>query len=204
MSKPYDATVKHLLQAYPADWLDLIGLRDAGPVTVVDSDLSTVSAAADSIFRVGDPNPWLLQFESQSGYDAAVGFRTLRYSVLLEYRHDLQVQSVVILLRPQADGPEMTGVSQRKLPNGEKYLEFKYHVIRVWELPVDSLLAGGLGLLPLAPLASATTHDLPGLAEVVQKITARLSSEADEADHLTSWISYSDLSLDIPDDTAYR
>ena len=32
-------------------------------------------------------------------------------------------------------------------------LDFRYRVIRVWELPVERLLEGNVGTLPLAPLA---------------------------------------------------
>src|SRR2546430_5276761 len=35
-----------------------------------------------------------------------------------------------------------------------KYLEFNYGVVRVWQEDVQQFLNGGIGTLPLAPLAS--------------------------------------------------
>jgi hypothetical protein len=39
------------------------------------------------------------------------------------------------------------------LYNGEVYDWFRYHVVRVWQQPVDLLLASGLTVLPLAPVS---------------------------------------------------
>src|SRR5205814_7743114 len=43
MSHPIDASVKHLVTEYFADWLPLSGRRADGPVEVTDADLSTVT-----------------------------------------------------------------------------------------------------------------------------------------------------------------
>ena len=55
MSKPFDATTKRLLELDPAGWLTCVGLPVTGPVRAVDSDLSTVTAEADTILQVGEP-----------------------------------------------------------------------------------------------------------------------------------------------------
>ena len=55
----------------------------------------------------------------------------------------------------------MTGLLERRPPLGGCSVRFSYQVIRVWEWPVEALLAGGLGTLPLAPLAGVGTADLP-------------------------------------------
>jgi len=57
MSKPFDVTLKHLVEAYAADCLDFVGLRTSQPVDVIDADLSTVMAEADKVIRVHDPSP---------------------------------------------------------------------------------------------------------------------------------------------------
>jgi hypothetical protein len=41
------------------------------------------------VLRVQLPAPWLLHIELQSGQDASLGQRLLRYNVLLTTRHDL-------------------------------------------------------------------------------------------------------------------
>jgi predicted transposase YdaD len=177
--KPFDATTKHLVEARPAAWLEYAGLPRAD-VDVIDADLSTVTADADRVLRVNAPAPWLAHLEFQAGYDRDLGERTLQYNVLLHRRHGLPVQSVVLLLRPEADGPEMTGVVQHRLPWGDLYHEFRYQVVRAWQKPVEAVLSGGLGTLPLAPLSDVSRAALPG---VIDRMKERIRREAppDEA-----------------------
>ena len=70
---------------------------------MIDSDLSTVTAEADKVFRVVGPEPYLVHIEMQSSADPTLPRRLLRYNVLLDYRHDIRVWSVAILLRPEAE-----------------------------------------------------------------------------------------------------
>lgn len=184
MAKQFDVAVKHLLDAYPADWLDLIGLRPEGPVEAFDPDLSTLSAQADKVLRLNGRQPSLLSLELQASYDSTLGQRVLKYSVLLDSRYDLPVRSVVVLLRPEADGREMSGRLERSLPESGRYLEFCFNVVRLWRLPLESLLERGLGILPLAPLADIPAAALPG---VVARMHDRLDHEADRAESATLW-----------------
>jgi predicted transposase YdaD len=50
-------------------------------------------------------------------------------------------------------------------------------VLRVWELPVERLLTGGPGVLPLAPLAAVTERELP---EVIARMEERLRGSRQE------------------------
>jgi predicted transposase YdaD len=183
MAQPFDITLKHLLEAHPADCLRLVGLPTTAPVEVIDADLATVIAEADKVFRVKDPHPWLMHFELQASYDADLPERMLRYNVLLKHRHGLPVRSVVILLRAKADGPEMGGVVRHSL-DGEQYLEFRYRVVRIWQKPVSDILAGGVGTLPLAPLAAVGKPDLPA---VIRRMKERLSAEAPRHEEAVLW-----------------
>jgi predicted transposase YdaD len=179
MPKPYDASTKHLLETRPEDWLEYLGLP-RGAVELINADLSTVTAAADKVMRVLGPPSWLAHVEPQAGPDPELDARVLEYNVLLDRRHSLPVQSIVVLLRPSADRPGLTGRIERHLPSGRQYLAFEYDVVRVWQKPVESVLAGGLGTLPLAPLADVPEGELPG---VLQRMEERISREAtpDEA-----------------------
>ena len=56
-------------------------------------------------------------------------------NVLVEYGHRLPVLSVLLLLAPDAGGSAINGILQRCLPSRTCYDEFRYQVIRVWELP---------------------------------------------------------------------
>src|SRR5712691_8169529 len=129
MPQPFDATTKDLVELHPEDWLAYLGLPSA-PVEVVDADVSTVSAAADKVLRVLEPTPCLAHIELQASRDRELPDRKLLYSVLLERRHRTPVRSVVVLLRPEADGPELTGFLERRLPEGRCYLAFEYQMVR--------------------------------------------------------------------------
>src|SRR4051794_17672715 len=115
MAQPFDITLKHALEAHPADWLRLVGLPTTAPIDVIDADLATVTAEADKVFRVRERPAWLMHFEVQVSYDADLPRRMLRYNVLLNHRHLLPVRSVAILLRTKADGPAMTGTVRHTL-----------------------------------------------------------------------------------------
>ncbi len=93
----------------------------------------------------------------------------------LRNRHGLPVYSALILLRHKADRPKVTGVVRYADPvHGGLALEYRYHVIRVWETPVEEALSGPLVTLPLAPLARVTRADLP---EVIARMQARIARE---------------------------
>ena len=173
MAKPYDATTKELLERHPADWLAFAGLPQAA-VRVVDADLSSFTFAADKVIWVDAPMPYILHVEFQAGPDAALDPRMLLYNVVLRWRHEVPVRTVVILLRREAQLSSMTGhYSDRAGPGSP--LDFHYSLIRAWELPPAQVLAGGLGTLPLAPLTSARREELP---EIIGRMRRRLQAEA--------------------------
>ncbi len=175
MSKPYDSTTKFLVEGFPRDWLEFAGLGPIGRVDVIDANLSTITAEADKVLRVAEPEPWLAHVELQTSHEGHLPRRLLRYNTLLDDRHDLPTRSIVVLLRPEADGANLSGVYRRSLPGGPSFLEFRYDVIRVWEQPVESVLNGGLGTLPMAPVS-----DLAGMepTEVIRRMKHRISRES--------------------------
>lgn len=184
MSKPYDATTKVLLEENPAAWLRLAGIEVSSPITLLESDLSTITTDADKLFRVEADDPWIVHLELQSGHDSQLPLRGVRYGVLADYAHGLPVQTVFVLLRPAADSPAFTGELRRCLPDGFCYLSFHYRVVRVWELPVERLLHGDLATLPLAPIASATEDQIP---EIIRQMKTRLDSEATTEQARSLW-----------------
>jgi predicted transposase YdaD len=59
-------------------------------------------------------------------------------------------------------------------------LDFRFEVIRLWQRPAEELLAGGLGVVPLAPLGKLPPGVRPpaGLAGVVGRVVERITREA--------------------------
>src|SRR6266849_275681 len=167
--KPFDPTLKTLVELGPADWTVFAGQPPA-PARIIDADIATVSGAADKVLRVEAIPPYLLHLEFVAGHDAADLPTALhKRNVLLDDRHGLLVRSVVVLLRPAADSPALTGLRQRGFPDELPYNVFGYRVIRVWQVPPDQLLAGGLGTLPLAPISAVTEWQLPAIIEQMEK-----------------------------------
>src|SRR4051794_30323038 len=174
--RPFDATTRRLIENDPAGWLRYVGLPVDGPVHPIDSDLSTVLAEVDKVLRVDAPSPWLAHLELQTSRDRELPVRLFQYHALLHYRHGLPVASTVILLRPDADGRELTVPLELFGPTGEPTITFRFRVVRVWEQSVDALLQGGVGTLPLAPLANIEPAQLP---DVIQQIDTRLQRDAE-------------------------
>src|SRR5438067_10758039 len=130
MAKLFDATTKYLLEANPGAWLRLLGLGPAARVEVINAELSTITAEADQVVRVGDAEPWLVHVEFQASADPTLAERMLRYNVLLHGRHRVPVRSVVVLLHAEADRPVLSGTLELALPNERPYLRFEYGVVR--------------------------------------------------------------------------
>ena len=151
---------------------------------MVDADLSTITSEADKILRVEEPSPWIVHVEFQSSYNQELPLRLQRYNILAHYRHKLPVQSVVVLLREEADGPPLTGLLEHRLPDGLLYHEFRYNVVRVWERPVQEILSGDLATLPLAPITQVSLGELP---RVIQLMDERIEREASPADRPDIW-----------------
>ena len=183
MSKPYDATLKYLLEHHPTAWLTFLGLPDAD-AEIVEAELSTVTASADKVIRIKTAPPSLLHIEFQSGYEERLDKRVLRYNILLDYEHEEIVESVVVLLTRAAERARISGRVERWSRDGRRLLDFTYRVVRIWEEPVEALLTGPLGLLPLAPLSDVIPEQLP---DVIRRMEERIREEASPADAGELW-----------------
>jgi predicted transposase YdaD len=102
--------------------------------------------------------------------------------------YQVPVHSIVLLLRREAQHANLTGAVQYAARPGRGKMDFGFEVVRLWELPVEKLLAGGLATLPLAVLGKlpATLGLEAGLAAVMQQMVKRLEREAppNQADRL--------------------
>jgi predicted transposase YdaD len=189
MPLPFDATLKQLVRSHPRDWLDVCHVPADAPVEVLTPDLSTVTRFADTVLRVGDRG--ILHLDFQSGPDPALARRLLLYNALLHEAYALPVHTAVVLLRPRTAGAGFRGaVSYQMVPRRGR-LEFRFEVIRIWQRPAEELLAGGLGVVPLAPLGRLPAGSRPpaGLANVVERLVERVTRDApaeDQAELLTS------------------
>ncbi len=171
-------------------------LRAEGPIQAIASDVSTVPAETDQVYRVGGRGPHLVHIEMQSRRDSRLARRLWRYNALLDLKYNLRVRSVAVLLRAEAESRKLTGMLDLRLPDKDRIVTFYYHVIRAWEQPVEPLLTGSLATLPMAPLADVPIDDLP---KVLECIDSRLTQEApapDAARIMTSALTLAGMRLD--------
>jgi len=104
----------------------------------------------------------------------------------LNVKHDLPVHTVAILLHPGADGRELTGVLRQQSPDGRCRLEFCYHLVRAWQWDTEAILAGGVGMLPLAPLSARELDQIP---IIVERLKERVDPAAVTAEISELWTS---------------
>jgi hypothetical protein len=178
MSKKYDVTTRTIYRPKPAELLEFLHFPviDPGQLEVLDSNVSTLSAEIDRAIRVGGPEPYIVHIEFLSGRDLGLPARAFWYNVLLTRQHELPVRTVIVLLRPVADGPELTGIFEQSFPGRGPTLSFWYDVIRIWQVPPEALLTAGLSVLPLAPVSNVAPDQLEA---VVMGVAERLKREAD-------------------------
>jgi hypothetical protein len=182
MSKPFDATTKRMVALDPAAWLRLLGPLPPGvsarQVELLDVDLSTVTAAADCILRVGRRRDLPLRHvEFESNPKDWLPRRSAFYNALIGYKTGQAVRTSLLLLRPEARNRRFTGVYAEADGAGEEWFRFRYDVVRLYELDPEVFLSGPLAVLPLATLCRVPAGRF---TRVVREVETRLLTEAPE------------------------
>jgi hypothetical protein len=156
---------------YPEDWIAFLDLP-RGVTHIEEADVSTITAAGDKIVQVDAPlETYGVHFEFQAGPDETFVPRLWKYNVLYTTKLGFLVRSVAVLLRPFDGHKTITGRYVRESVEGEEVHRFCYRVMRVWQMPPEAFLEGGLALLPLAAVAKVNKRDV---ADVVRQIEERL------------------------------
>lgn len=173
MGKSYDAGLNRLLDARPGEWATYFGSRfgiPPGPTEVIDTDLAT-TMQADKVYRVNGSRPAVLHLEFESASFLGLPTTLFRYNSLLTTHNGPPVHTVLLLLRPEANASDRTGVYERVRADGRVYLRFEYEVIRLWQESFDALLTAGPTLAPLALLTDEATEDFePALRRFGERV----------------------------------
>jgi hypothetical protein len=180
MAMTFDATLKDMGRESPLGFLATFDQPLTGPVRLLNVDLSTVTALADLILGLGEPLDEIIHFDFQASAAAWKHADALAYHALLFTHYHVPVHTVIILLRPAAAHSNMNGEVRYAPRPGRGSKTFTYEVVRLWEWPVDVLLAADLGVTPLAVLGrlpeGLTLED--GLAAVAGRVVERITNEA--------------------------
>jgi hypothetical protein len=167
----FDPVLKNLADRYSPEWVGflqrLLGLPTGGEIQIVQPNLPTGTIEADRVYRVSAPAPMLIHTEWESSSNLDRPDRFLVYNTLLTRQTGLPVQTVVVLLRREANSINLTGVLTRSLPTGEEYLVWRYTVVRLWELS-PAMFLDSPGLTPFAPLCAVTETELPALTREIE------------------------------------
>ncbi len=166
----YDPTMKKLIDLSAPDWVRWLQKHLALPPGdfAVESPNVSTTADADRVFRCEGSPPYLLNLEFESQWRAERPERFLKYSVLLSDKTGLPVCTVVLLICKEANSSDLTGLFERSL-NDAVYLQWRYIVIKAWEVPTKEFLTGGIGLLPFAPMSATTEDELPSIIRTMDE-----------------------------------
>ena len=172
-----DSPLKQLVSAFITDfaaWLLQAEVRDAYPLNV---ELPAAMLAADQVFQVTLANGRTLvlhiEFQGRTSHEP-MEWRMLEYIVRLAHTHRLNLLSVVIYVGHGA-GTGDTGSYQVNGLDGTPTLAWRYHVIRLWQMRAEELLA--VGRPALLALIGQTQIETP--ETVLPDVVARLQSVSD-------------------------
>ena len=160
-----------------------VPVADPTRVRVIDSNLSTVTAEADKVLWIDDPNPSIEHIELQATRDVTSPIGRTG-TANLGYSRKVPVHTTIVVLRPAADGPELSGTLEQCDRQGDVYNWFRYNVVRIWHQPVQEVLSAGLPVLPLAPVADVQPDQVGG---VLAAISERFIKETSPDQAATLW-----------------
>ena len=150
----FDVSTKELVWDDPAAWLERFGIGPPGPVEVIDSDITALTASADKVIRVGGSEPYLVNLELQSSHAADLVETLWFRQAALFRRQRLPVLTVLVLLRREANSPRLSGAFEIRMPDGWQTNRYNYRVVRLWGEDPEPYLTAGVNLVPLAPLTN--------------------------------------------------
>ena len=180
MALIHDSTAKDLIKANPRSWLRFAGpnIPDDCSLQVEDSDVSHISAAADAVIQVSGPIPWIAHFEFYSSREPEIEREIVGYHGALHRRWGCWINCAVLLLRSEANLPDLTGIARAVDPlDPSRQFHIPYHLVRVWTLETEEFLEGGLGTLPLAVLAKGSSRKMA--SSVWRQVRRRIEEQCE-------------------------
>jgi len=180
MAMTFDATLKDMARECPEGFLAAFDRRTTQRISVLNVDLSAVTAAADIVYGLGEPLQEIIHIDCQSSAAAWKHADLLLYNALLFARYHVPVHTVVVLLRPEAAHSNMDGTVDYAPRPEHGSMSFRYQMERLWLRSAEELLAGDVGVAPLAVLGrlpeGAPLEE--AIANVAERIVERLTKEA--------------------------
>jgi hypothetical protein len=180
MAMTFDATLKDMARESPEGFLTTFDRPPSLPVRELNVDLATVTKTTDFVLGLGEPLEEIVHFDFQSGPAAWKHADLLAYNAILFSQHHVPVHTVLVLLREGAAHSNQDGSVRYSPRYGRGKMDFAYQIERLWERPAEELLAGDIGVAPLAMLGRMP-EELQledGLAAIARRVVERVMKEA--------------------------
>lgn len=171
INKPFDRILKAFVDEAPALFLGLLGFSLAqveGDIQSLRPETAPAMVLPDyvAVVRTGTGERIIFHAEFQSNYHLDVPRNMCRYGGSLAWQYQMQVCSVLILLRPDRapavipeEGEYAIGLTRTVHP---------FQVVRLWEIdPAPVLETENPRLLPWALLMKSTDEQVRRIASIV-------------------------------------
>ena len=148
MLNSYDATFKVLVDHSPGDWARFLFGESLDLATTVDTSLHETSEVVDRLIRVSHADTeFILHAEFHAGHSGnMIPNRLFHYNAAVMKRYALTTMSCVLILRREADSPEIGDSIVRAVPRFGAVHKFRYRPIRIWRQPLQTFLIPGSSL----------------------------------------------------------
>ena len=148
MLNSYDATFKVLVDHSPGDWARFLFGEALDLATTVDTSLHETSEVVDRLIRVSHGgSDFIIHAEFHAGHSGnMIPNRLFHYNAAIIKRYSLTTMSCVLILRKEADSPEIGDSVVRAVPRFGVVHKFRYRPIRIWREPLQTFLIPGSSL----------------------------------------------------------
>jgi hypothetical protein len=163
-----DQPLKWLFRARTPAVVSLLGDGGRRAVSARVVELPATKRSVDLLIRLqrGDET-YLRHVEFEMRYRRGLELRLFEYAARLEAQYRLPVATTVVFVRP----PAPKHVSHRDLIGGRTVNEWRFDVLRLWDLDPEELLA--MGPAPAALVGSARGSSAQHVREAVDLISRR-------------------------------
>ena len=173
INKPFDRILKSFADEAPELFLRLLGFVPAGIKPDIqplrpETAPSMVLPDYVAVVRIGRGNPIIFHAEFQSNYDRDLPRDMARYGGSLAWQHQMPVESVLVMLRPDRAPAEIPEVGHYDI--GVTHTTHPFKVVRLWEIdPTPVLETNDPKLLPWALLMKSTDEQVRRIASILAR-----------------------------------
>jgi hypothetical protein len=148
MQTSFDSTFKVLVDHSPGDWARFLFDESLDSATTMDTSLHETSEVVDRLIRVSHADTeFIVHVEFHAGHSGnMIPNRLFYYNGAVTKRYLLTTMSCVLILRREADSPEIGDMVVRSVPRFGDVHRFRYRPIRIWREPLQTFLIPGSSL----------------------------------------------------------